>query len=500
MPRRIACLLVPNFPLAARIRRDPRLANTPAAVLYEEGIASPIVAVGRVARERGIRPGHSLVQARALFPGLMALPRDRSAEQSAQETLLEAASALSPIVEDAGSGCLFLNLQGVRNELALCQEAVRAAAAVGLRASAGVAGGRLTARLAAQLGPGRPAIVPQAGEAAYLARFPLAWLDAPPPLIARLSHWGVRTAGEFAAISAGEVVRRLGPEGLALHRAVRGLDEKPLAAWRRPAVLSERIDLDWTLCDLQPLLAVARPILERLTTRLLASGTACRRLDLTLALDPKGKEERALQLAAPTTEVRTLAELIGLELAARPPSAPVAGLALQAHPDRPRQVQFSLFGPAAHSPDALATVIARLSVLLGAERIGSPRTVDGHRPERYALADFFPSPPPKISPLVERKSLVAAVRILRPRISLEVRTAESPLRPVYLQTGRENRSSSRVSGRVRVASGPWRLEESWWSEEALSRDYWDVELFDGGVYRIFRDLQKDRWFADGIYD
>ena len=55
-------------------------------------------------------------------------------------------------------------------------------------------------------------------------------------------------------------------------------------------------------------------------------------------------------------------------------------------------------------------------------------------------------------------------------------------------------------GRVRVAAGPWRLEEGWWTGEPADRDYWDVELEGGGLYRIYRDRAAGEWFADGIYD
>jgi hypothetical protein len=53
---------------------------------------------------------------------------------------------------------------------------------------------------------------------------------------------------------------------------------------------------------------------------------------------------------------------------------------------------------------------------------------------------------------------------------------------------------------VRVASGPWGLEEEWWSEQPVARDYWDVELAAGGLYRIYRDRASGEWYADGIYD
>ena len=58
----------------------------------------------------------------------------------------------------------------------------------------------------------------------------------------------------------------------------------------------------------------------------------------------------------------------------------------------------------------------------------------------------------------------------------------------------------RIEGRVRVASGPWGLEEDWWSPDRLERDYWDVELSGGGLYRIYRDRGSGDWFVDGIYD
>src|SRR5712691_6889132 len=57
-----------------------------------------------------------------------------------------------------------------------------------------------------------------------------------------------------------------------------------------------------------------------------------------------------------------------------------------------------------------------------------------------------------------------------------------------------------ISGTVRVASGPWSLEDGWWSSEPADRDYWDVELSDGALYRIYLDRATGAWFADGIYD
>ena len=43
------------------------------------------------------------------------------------------------------------------------------------------------------------------------------------------------------------------------------------------------------------------------------------------------------------------------------------------------------------------------------------------------------------------------------------------------------------------------MEEEWWGERR-ERDYWDVELTRGGLYRIFRQRATGDWFVDGIYD
>ena len=158
------------------------------------------------------------------------------------------------------------------------------------------------------------------------------------------------------------------------------------------------MELEWPLATLEPFLFLAHAALERLLARLESRALSCTRLDVALRLDPDGHDARSIALPAPTRDAKTLLTLVRLELEARPPGAPVSGFSFAAHPDSPRRAQLSLFGPAALSPDRLATTIARLAALLGADRVGSPRTLDGHRPERFAMSPsgFAPPPPPRL--------------------------------------------------------------------------------------------------------
>src|SRR5258707_8247141 len=153
---RTACLHLPLFPLAARLRSEPELTREALVVVEGNGNAARVVAGTRIARAAGVRPGLSLPQARALCPKLVARPRDGECERAAQEALLEVAEAFSPRVEDAGEGTAYLDLDGLERhypgptpELELGRSLMAAADAAGLPARGGLAPSKPAARIAA---------------------------------------------------------------------------------------------------------------------------------------------------------------------------------------------------------------------------------------------------------------------------------------------------------------------------------------------------------------
>ncbi|MDQ3281354.1 MAG: hypothetical protein M3Q69_08075, partial [Acidobacteriota bacterium] len=75
MTARIACLYVPMFPLAARLRSEPDLLNEAVAIVDGSGGGAHIVAATRRARTKGIKAGMSLAQARSIVPKLIARAR-----------------------------------------------------------------------------------------------------------------------------------------------------------------------------------------------------------------------------------------------------------------------------------------------------------------------------------------------------------------------------------------------------------------------------------------
>lgn len=515
---RIGCLFVVWFPLAARLRSEPDLRGEAVAVTTGDGDTARIVAAIRRARRAGVRRDQTLSQARALLPRLLARARDPECERAARESLVESARGVSPRVEDAGEGLVFLDLQGLErhfeDEESLGRHLVAAAEEAGLPARAGIAGSKLVARVAAVVSPGsRPAppvtVVPPGQERAFLAPVPVSCLRPRPETARILSQWGIESVGDLARLPRNEAIQRLGGDGRRLQAMAHGEDPSPLVPSPAAACFREGTSLEWPLSDLEPFLFIARSALERLCRRLESRGLACARLGLSLDLDPRGRIEHSLRLPAPTRDVKSLLTLLRLRLEEQPPGAAVGGFALLAHPDRSPETQLSLFGPDSMSPGRLAATLARLFHLLGPDRMGSPRLADTHRPEGFRLVDFTPPPPPEISPPPSPAGGrgLLAVRLLRPPVHLDVLTdaSQSDARPVRIdvhgvRNGRPDRTQPRIRGRVRVAAGPWSLRETWWSEEAVEREYWDVELSDGGLYRLYRHPVSGDWYADGIYD
>jgi protein ImuB len=243
---RLACLLVPLFPLAARLRSEPELKGELVAIFEGNGNAARVVAASRPARRAGVEPGMTLPQARALVGKLVARARDRECERAAREALLEIADSFSPRVEDAGDGVVYLDLDGLPSlarvatdhqsqitnhqslpahnsqlttddffldaEKRLARDILAALDKASLPARAGLSSSKLAARVAAGL-PDTPTVVPPGQEAEFLAPLPLDRLSPELETAAMLSRWGIRSIGDLARLPEREVASRLGESG-----------------------------------------------------------------------------------------------------------------------------------------------------------------------------------------------------------------------------------------------------------------------------------------------
>src|SRR5579875_1358219 len=485
MPR-IACVLVPNFAVAAACRAEPELAGRPLVLAEGRGPHARVVAVSAAARARGIRPGCTATQAGTAAADLVVRPRNLAAERSAALALADVAASLAQRIEVAADGAVFLDAAGSAHLVA--GEAGLATALVAR--AAGVGASMTVARLAARYGDGAQ-VVPAGTERGFLAPLPLASLAPPPDIAATLARWGVTRLGDLARLPAAEVATRLGRAGARLVAAARGEDERPLLPRPADGTVEEATALEHPVDALEPLLFVLRGLIERVTARLVLVGTGCARVDLVLGLDDRSRDVRAVPLAAPTRDGKAILACLRAAIEVRPPRAAVEHVRLVAAPAPVRAAQLGLFTPPGPAPAQLATTLARLAALCGPDRVGAPAPLDTHRPGAAAVVPFAPAPAEAPEPPASgARCCRLVVRALRPPRAIEV-FAERGM-PAFVR-------GPGLGGRVVGAAGPWRLAAQWWSTP-LVRDYWDLELTDGGIYRCYRERDSERWFVDGVYD
>jgi protein ImuB len=300
-----------------------------------------------------------------------------------------------------------------------------------------------------------------------------------------------------------EVASRLGKVAARLWYVAAGCDRSPLRPCVVPHEHVEGTRLEYGVSSLEALLFVVRGLLDRVVARLATSSLACSGLTLSLALEDGRRIERAIGVLAPTRDVKTLTLLVRSALETAPPHAAIEAVQVTALPDRPRADQLDLFRPAGPPPAQLATTLARLSALCGADKVGRVVPPAGHRPDAFRLVPF----PGGVAPVAaahaddrDRLPLVGSCATLALRALRPPRLAQ-----VFVEAGRiAYVRAAGLGGRAVVTSGPWRIDVEWWTESPCRRDYYDVQLSDGGVYRLYRDLDARRadssWFVDGCYD
>jgi protein ImuB len=492
---RIACVWVEAFAAAAVERSEPALRETPLAVVAGTAPARRVTDANAPAREAGVRPLMGEAEAVARCPGLVRRPGAEETVASARRALLDACYGISPRLEDAAPGLVFVDIVGLErlfgSEAQIAERLGRAARAVGLPARVGVAATRTAARVAARLAA-RTAVIAVGDEAAALGSVEVRALDWPPEVESALARWGIATLGELAALPRDGLAARLGTAGLTAHDVARGRDTRPFQPWTPPPFWEEAQALDWEIDTLPALEAVLERVLGRLTARLAAAYLAADGLHVRLALLSGAHHARALALACPMDETRPMLTVLMHDLAARPPQGPIVGVAVQAHAVPRRAVPGTLGRPAAPAVRDLATVLARLVDLVGADNVSATAVVDSHHPDAWMAAPLRPDGSDEIVAEASAGDALA-FRRLRPPRRVTVDTDDDG-RP------RAVRGALSDVARVLRCAGPWRSSGDWWDADRWARDEWDVALDDSTVIRLVHDPLRDAWLLDGAYD
>ncbi len=241
------------FYAAVAQRDDPSLRGKPVAIAGSSR-RSVVLTASYEARPYGVRSAIPLYRALEACPGLIVVPPDFAAYRAASETIFAIFADGTLAVEGLSLDEAFVAIAGDDPE-----SAARWASGVrerikretGLTASAGVAAGKMVAKIASDAcKPDGLAVVPPGTEAAYLAPLPVGRLwGIGPKTLARIAATGIATIGDVAALDDARAFAIFGRWGKELRELARGNDDRIVDGSRERKSISTEETFEYDLRD-----------------------------------------------------------------------------------------------------------------------------------------------------------------------------------------------------------------------------------------------------------
>ena len=543
-----ASIFVPNFVVQAVVRSEPDLRRRALALI--EGAASIriVIGVNEAAAKAGIRLGMTKSQAQQ-FGEIELRERSRMQERIAHAALLDLGWSVSPRIEDTAADTIALDIAGLASLLGseenIARQLAQGATQLGLTAQIATAANLDAAILASRAFAGIT-IIPANKEYAAIGKVPVIALTPSMEILETLERWGVHTCAALTALPVVQLSQRLGQDGVRLHELARARSVRSMVLAQPAIYFEEALELEDAVAEIEPLSFLLGRLLNALCARLGARSLAASAILVKFELDPSiivdipkipdsppnspNIYERTFCLPVPMSDPRMLLKLLILNIESDAPSAPVVKIFLSAEASRPRVSQGGLFCPISPDPEKVELTVARLAKIVGAANVGSPELLDTHRPEGFRMRRFAPQHgsanmrraakgssrdmrPAAAEKVKDEKHCQTALRIFRPALPATVEVQKGC--PTWI-------AFPGVRGQVVAASGPWRSSGDWWSEDPWQNDEWDIEIQSNagsnsrsldqntnagakasparGIYRVFYDPARKKWFVRGEYD
>src|SRR6266480_4977722 len=207
-------------------------------------------------------------------------------------------------------------------------------------------------------------------------------------ILAILHKWGIHTLGQFAALDREHLGARLGPEAVRMWERANGQSNRVLKLIRPPESFEESFEFENEIETAEPLLFMLRRFLEQLSIRLSGIYLVAKELTLRITFRDKQIYERIFKIPHPTNNVDLLFRTLHTHLENFKSEYPIVAVALNAQPIKPAREQFGLFETTLRNPHQLSETLARLTGLLGADRVGTPILEETHRPDAFRIVPF----------------------------------------------------------------------------------------------------------------
>ena len=446
-------------------------APEPMAVIEKQGSRTWVIACNDAAEACGVHVGMAAPAAQALADGLVVRRRDPSAERESLDGLAVWAGRFTPSVSLAPpdgllleiSTCLSLH-RGLGN---LLKQARSGVTEMGYAATMACAPSSHGAWLLAKAGIEK-AIRDHVRLETVLAALPIALLDQPPAVVESLERVGARTLGECLRLPRAGVARRFGQA--LIDELDRALGRRPEAhAFFEPPPNFERaLELPAPVQAAEALLFAACRLLPELEGFLSLRQAGVQKLELVCRHERRNPTVVRLGFVKPSRDTGRMQLLLRETLDRTRLPSPVHTIVLHAPLVLPLSASSGDLFKARNGEADGDLLLERLRIRLGKDAVHGIESASDHRPERAWR------------PCQEQKHATAAANRHRPLWLLP-----KPL-PCH-------------DGRLKLKSGPERIESGWWDGGDVARDYYVAEDRNGAQLWVYCDRASGEWYVHGVF-
>ncbi|SDD83056.1 Y-family DNA polymerase [Niabella drilacis] len=496
--RRYLSIWFPALLADRALRLRPGLKDTPFIIAAPERGRLMVKAASTPAVKKGIVRGMVVADAKALLPALKLFHYKPGVEEKLLTRLAEWCLRFTPVVSPGLPDGILLDISGCPHLWGgekLYQDAiVHQLKTIGYEVCTGIADTVGAAWAIARFGAAGFIAAPGQQEAA-LNPLPPAALRLEPPVLERLQKLGFAHIGSFIAMPSTVLRRRFGQALLTrIAQALGHLPETPTAL--QPAVIfREQLSCTEPVHTRIAIDIALETLLQQLCDSLQRSGKGLRSAVFKINTVDGGSQEIFIGTNRP---VRNTAHLLKLFEPKMTTIAPGMGIevftleapAVEAFSGRQEAIWNTLGG--ADTGSELAGLLDRIAGRFGDAAIKRYQPAEHYWPERSVVA----------AGLSEKTG--AAWRSDRPRPVYLLPEPEPVIvaAPVPDYPPMLFRYRGKVHNIAR-ADGPERIEQEWWLEQRLVRDYYVVEDEDGARYWLFRaghyGAEKPQWFLHGFF-
>jgi DNA polymerase-4 len=296
------------FYASVEVLDDPSLKGLPVVVGGSE--RRGVVCAGSYeARAFGVRSAQPVATARRLCPQGIFLPVRMERYREISERVFGIFRRFTPLVEELSIDEAFLDvtasvrLFGSPESIA---RKIRAAVRkeTGLTVSAGVAGSKLVAKIASDLGkPDGLTVVPRGKDREFLAPLPVGRLWGVGEVTRKaLEAMGVRTIGDVGRLPKEALERKFGRNGLALHRLSLGIDDRDVETEREAKSIGREETYPEDLLDGETIRRELLSLSVRVASRMRRHGIKGKTVTLKVKYHDFTLVTRAVTLEAPTDD------------------------------------------------------------------------------------------------------------------------------------------------------------------------------------------------------